>query len=193
MQPALFEVRRDGPAREPEREKPALSVSFTELVERHSRILYRIALSVVRQPDDAEDVVQEAFLQVYRGERWRQMEDERGYLAQVVWRLAVRQHKRKGREQELPIDIRSARPGPEQRAIDRQLEQWLHRQIDALPEKLRIPLALAALGELKLVEIAKILGLPEGTVRRRIHDARTRLRQQLNEQKGGGSEQGHSS
>ncbi|MGD0741621.1 MAG: RNA polymerase sigma factor [Terracidiphilus sp.] len=170
-----------------------MSVSFTELVERHSRILYRIALSVVRQPDDAEDVVQEAFLQVYRGERWRQMEDERGYLAQVVWRLAVRQHKRKGREQELPIDISSARPGPEQRAIDRQLEQWLHRQIDALPEKLRIPLALAALGELKLVEIAKILGLPEGTVRRRIHDARTRLRQQLNEQKGGGSEQGHSS
>jgi RNA polymerase sigma-70 factor (ECF subfamily) len=123
---------------------------------------------------------------VYRGERWRQMEDERGYLAQVVWRLAVRQHKRKGREQELPIDIRSARPGPEQRAIDRQMEQWLHRQIDALPDKLRIPLALAALGELKLVEIAKILGLPEGTVRRRIHDARTRLRQQLNEQKGGG-------
>ncbi len=193
MQPALFEVRRDGPAREPERETPALSASFTELVERHSRILYRIALSVLRQPDDAEDVVQEAFLQVYRGERWRQMGDERGYLAQVVWRLAVRQHKRKGRELALPIDISSPRPGPEQRAVDRQLEEWLHRQIDALPEKLRIPLALAALGELKLVEIAKILGLPEGTVRRRIHDARVRLRQQLNEQIGGGSEQGHSS
>lgn len=188
MQPALFEVRRDGPAREPEREKPALSASFTELVERHSRILFRIALAVLRQPHDAEDVVQEAFLQVYRGERWRQMEDERGYLAQVVWRLAVRQHKRKGHEQALPIDIRSPRVGPEQRAIDRQMEQWLHRQIDALPEKLRQPLALAALGELKMVEIARILKLPEGTVRRRIHDARVRLRQQLNEKKGGDSE-----
>jgi RNA polymerase sigma-70 factor (ECF subfamily) len=52
------------------------------------------------------------------------------------------------------------------------------------PEKLRQPLALAALGELKLVEIAEILGLPEGTVRRRIHTARARLRQELMERKG---------
>ena len=58
----------------------------------------------------------------------------------------------------------------------------------ALPEKLRQPLALAALGELKLVEIARVLGLPEGTVRRRIHDARQKLRHELMERKGGGHE-----
>jgi RNA polymerase sigma-70 factor (ECF subfamily) len=68
--------------------------------------------------------------------------------------------------------------------MDRQLESWLHDRIDALPEKLRQPLALAALGELNLVEIAKVLGLPEGTVRRRMHTARARLRQELMERKG---------
>ena len=45
------------------------------------------------------------------------------------------------------------------------------------------PLALAALGELKLVEIVEVLGPPEGMVRRRIHTARATLRQELLEQK----------
>jgi RNA polymerase sigma-70 factor (ECF subfamily) len=55
----------------------------------------------------------------------------------------------------------------------------MHAAIDGLPEKLRQPLALAALGELKLVEIAVVLGLPEGTVRRRIHTARQKLKKAL--------------
>ena len=54
----------------------------------------------------------------------------------------------------------------------------LHALIDQLPEKLRLPLALSGLGELSQVEIAKILSLPEGTVRRRIHTARQKLREQ---------------
>ena len=165
------------------------TASFAALVERHSRFVYRIALAVARNPDDAEDVVQETFLQLYRGGRWQQIEDQRGYLARVAWRLAVRQRKPRMLEQELPpellLEMHSHETGPEESAMDRQLEAWLHARIDALPEKLRQPLALAALGELKLVEIARILGLPEGTVRRRIHTARQKLRQAMTEWKGG--------
>jgi RNA polymerase sigma-70 factor (ECF subfamily) len=95
-------------------------------------------------------------------------------------------------EQELPMEmegeLRSRETSPEQSAMDQQLEAWLHARIDALPEKLRQPLALAALGELKLVEIAGVLGLPEGTVRRRIHTARQKLKQDLLERKGGSHE-----
>ena len=76
------------------------------------------------------------------------------------------------------MTLPSLNPSPETSAIDQQRESHLHALIDQLPQKLRIPLALSALGELKLVEIAKILNLPEGTVRRRIHSARQRLRQQ---------------
>jgi RNA polymerase sigma-70 factor (ECF subfamily) len=158
--------------------------SFTAFVERNARFVYRIALAVARDPHDAEDAAQETFLQVFRGDRWKQIEDEQGYLARVAWRLAVRRRKPRMMEQELPLEVQSGEVSPEQSAMDRQLEAWLHARIDALPEKLRQPLALAALGELKLVEVARILRLPEGTVRRRIHTARQKLKQELMERKG---------
>jgi len=177
--------RQGGGARE--------SGAFTALVERHSRFIYRIALAVARNPHEAEDVVQETFLQVYRGNRWELIEDERGYLARVAWRLVVRRRKPRMLEQELSAEMlgemSSREASPEQSAMDRQLEVWLHARIDALPEKLRQPLALAALGELKLVEIAGILGLPEGTVRRRIHTARQKLKHELMEREGGDHEE----
>jgi RNA polymerase sigma-70 factor (ECF subfamily) len=168
-------------------EPPASSASdalhademFVALVERHSRFVYRIALAVARDAHAAEDVAQETFLQIYRGGRWQQIEDERGYLARVAWRLAVRQLRPRMMEQELSIEVRSHEAGPEETAMERQQQTWLHSRIDALPEKLRQPLVLAALGEMKLVQIAKVLGLPEGTVRRRIHTARQKLKQEL--------------
>jgi RNA polymerase sigma-70 factor (ECF subfamily) len=161
--------------------------SFASLVERHSHLVYRVALAVTRNTHDAEDVAQETFLQLYRGERWEQIEDQQAYLARVAWRLAVRRQNPRLLEQELlpemQMEMRSSEASPEQSAMDRQLETWLHVRIDRLPEKLRQPLALAALGELKLVEIAAILGLPEGTVRRRIHTARQKLKQELAERR----------
>jgi RNA polymerase sigma-70 factor, ECF subfamily len=184
MRTALFVVGRDDPEAEPGAEYRPVSTDFGALVERHSRLLFRIAFSVLRNKQDAEDVVQDVFLEVYRGDRWKQMEDERSYLAQATWRQAVRQHKRFGREFHLATDISSWMPGPEQYAIDRQLERWLHRQINALPDKLRLPMVLAALGDLKMVDIARMLDLPEGTVRRRIHDARATLKGKLREGKG---------
>lgn len=155
-----------------------LSTDFAKLVERHSRPLYRLALAVTRNPHDAEDVVQEAFLQILRSNRWQQLDDPQAYLARIAWRLAIRRKPFTRDAQKLPADVHSAAAGPEAEAIDRQLEHQLHTLIDALPDKLRQPLALAALGDWKLVEIAQILDLPEGTVRRRIHTARQLLKQQ---------------
>jgi RNA polymerase sigma-70 factor (ECF subfamily) len=174
---------REEPVREEANEGASRAGSFAALVERHSQFVFRIALAITRQPSDAEDVVQETFLQVYRGDRWKRIEDERSYLAQVAWRLAVRQQMPRKQEQELPLELHSLQANPEESAMDRQLENWLHERIDALPEKLRQPLALLALGDLKLVEIAGILDLPEGTVRRRVHTARQKLRQELLEQR----------
>jgi RNA polymerase sigma-70 factor (ECF subfamily) len=74
---------------------------------------------------------------------------------------------------------------PEQATLDSDLETWLHRRIDELPPKLRQPLALAALGELTSPQIADVLDIPEGTVRRRIHTARQILKRQLENRKGG--------
>ena len=163
----------------------AAHVSFAALVERHSHLVYRIALAITRSPHDAEDVAQEAFLELYRGDRWMQVADQPAYLSRVAWRLAVRRRNPARQTAELDLDTPTFAASPEQSAIDAQLEARLHSAIDGLPEKLRQPLALAALGDLKLVEVAAILGLPEGTVRRRIHDARQMLRMQFAEVKGG--------
>ena len=165
-------------------DEPPEAGSFDELVERHTRVLFRIALGVLRRPSDAEDAVQEAFLEAYRNNRWEHLDNPRAYLAQVVWRIAIRHQTARRREQELTVDIRSGKPGPEQQAIGRQLDAWLHAEIDALPDKLRHPLVLMAAGDLSQVEIARLLGLPEGTVRRRMHDARALLRQKLEARKG---------
>jgi len=62
---------------------------FAALVERQARFVYRVAYSVVKNAEDAEDVVREAFLKLHRTGAWRGMEEERAYLARVAWRIAV--------------------------------------------------------------------------------------------------------
>jgi RNA polymerase sigma-70 factor (ECF subfamily) len=159
------------------------------MMERHGRLVYRVAFAVVRNAADAEDVVQETFLQMLRGspERAAEIADERGYLARAAWRLACRGEcrRRPSLVGDVLWDVAATGETPEQAAIQSDLEAWLHRRIDELPEKLRQPLALAALGELSSPQIAAVLGIPEGTVRRRIHTARQLLRQQLETRKGG--------
>src|SRR5471030_1255123 len=62
---------------------------FARIVHEHARFLYRVAHSVLRHPQDAEDAVQDALLKLYRGESWQQMREERAFLARVVWRAAL--------------------------------------------------------------------------------------------------------
>lgn len=165
------------------------SSAVERMIERHGRLVYRVALAVVREAADAEDVVQETFLQLLRGspDRTAGIADERAYLARAAWRLACRSGRRQrpGPLEEDSGELPAVGDSPEQAAIQSDLEAWLHRRIDELPEKLRQPLALAALGELSSPQIAAVLGIPEGTVRRRIHTARQLLREQLETRKGG--------
>jgi len=153
--------------------------SLAALVETHGQLAYRVALAVTRNKQDAEDAVQEAFLQLHRGGRWERIEEPRSYLARVAWRMALRRRGSHAAEEAPVEEIASPAASPEEAAMERERQVWVHSAIDRLPEKLRQPLVLAALGELKLVEVARILRLPEGTVRRRIHSARQRLKQEM--------------
>ena len=58
------------------------------MVERHSRFVFRVAYSLLRNAHDAEDAVQEMFLNLYRKQAWRDVRDERAFLARVTWRIA---------------------------------------------------------------------------------------------------------
>lgn len=156
----------------------ASDAQFVALVKRRSGFVFRVAYAVLRNPEDAEDIVQETFLKLYRGRAWRDIRDEPGFLARTAWRIAVGRLKRR-KEHPPDPDIPSRERSPEMTAVDSNRSAIVHRLIDALPQDLRQPLALSALEELDSPQIAAILGIPEGTVRTRIMRARSILKQKL--------------
>ena len=151
--------------------------TFSRLVERHSRVMYRVAFSLLRNAQDAEDAVQEAFLKLYRGEAWRRMEDEKAFLARTVWRVALdRLPKRGERALEADEEFASGDESPEAGAVRGAQSALLRRMIEALPENLRQVLVLSAIEELSSREIAAMIEVPEGTVRTRLLRARDELK-----------------
>ena len=147
-----------------------------------SSLAFRVALGVLHNREDAEEVAQEAFLRAYRNfHRLRDRERFRGWLARLAWRLAIdrwRATRRRERREQASVDAAPA-PTVEGLAASRELQRHLERAMDALPEKLRIVLILAAIEEHNLGDVAGMLGLPEGTVKSRLHLARKQLAEKL--------------
>lgn len=152
--------------------------TFAELVERNSRFAFRVAYVVLRNCEDAEDVVQETFLKLYRTASWKAIRDERSFLARAVWRMAVDKLPKRNA---IPLDVEavSLTRSPEAAAVHSDWTEVVHQLMTKLPEELRRPLALSALEELSSREIAAVIGIPEGTVRHRILRARAILKQKL--------------
>jgi RNA polymerase sigma-70 factor, ECF subfamily len=164
-----------------------LDERFEGMVGRQARFMFQVAFGLLRNRQDAEDAVQEAFLKLYRGEAWLRMESERGFLARTVWRVAI-DHLPRGVERtsdvsdisEMQIAASGAAGGsPEQSVIDKDERALLRRLIDGLPEELRQPLVLSAVEEMTSREVAEVMGIAEGTVRTRVMRARTELRRRF--------------
>ena len=160
-------------AREPQ-------AAFALLVERQSRFVFSIAYAVLRNVEDAEDAVQDTFLKLFRTGAWKQMRDERRFLARMAWRMAVgkKPAKRSVLKYE-PPELVSEESSPEGAYMVAERRQTIHRIIDALPEKLRRPLALSSIQEMTTPEIAAVMDLPEGTVRRLLMEARALVKEKM--------------
>src|ERR1700761_3965362 len=63
--------------------------AFARIVAEHASLLYRVAHTVLRQPQDAEDAVQDALLKLYRTGSWREMKNERAFLARAGGGVAL--------------------------------------------------------------------------------------------------------
>ena len=151
---------------------------FTDFVKRHSLFVFRVAYSVVRNVSDAEEVVQETFLKIYRSDATDRMQNERAFLARTAWRIAIDRHS--GNLTMLPNDnIAAPGPSPEDAAIGEDWNAAIHRLIDALLDHLRQPLVLSTIDEMSSPEIAQVIGIAEGTVRTRLMRARQILREKL--------------
>ena len=159
-------------------------------VRQHSRFVYAIAYSVLRNHHDAEDAAQETFVRFWRHRRrWRFIRNPRAWLARTAWRVALDSRKRRHAQSDFDVSpseyaevisqLRAAGTPADEIAARGEMTALLDRLIESLPEELRNPLALSLAEELSAPEIAAILRIPEGTVRQRLWQARQILKEKL--------------
>lgn len=155
------------------------ATAFATLVHAESLAAYRLALSIVRSPAEAEDAVQEAFLRAWRDiGSLRDVELWPAWFRRLIVRSALDQTRRRPRVREVDLDLVADLPGlePAVHPADR-LE--LIAAFDRLPPDDRAILALRFFADLEMADAAAALGIPLGTAKSRLHRALGRLREQM--------------
>jgi RNA polymerase sigma-70 factor (ECF subfamily) len=159
-------------------EKPDLA-AFEQLVRLNQRTVFQIALSVVGNSADAEDVTQDAFLRAYvKFASLEEPERFRAWVCRIARRTAlnhIRSDTRLRKREEQRYDDATAGADVATVAEDREFQRRLRAAIDRLPERLREVVLLCALEELEPSAVAAILRIPAGTVRSRLHAGRKQL------------------
>jgi len=162
------------------------AAALAALVDAHAGTLYRVAYSVVRHAEDAEDVVQETYVRVLKhAGKLQEIRDARVWLIRIAWNLSL---DRKRRRKTGPVDDDATLLLQQLPAQDLSAEKALAasqgharllRMMDSLPAKERQVLLLSAMQELSTVEIAEVLKTTESTVRSRLFRARQRMREKV--------------
>lgn len=156
--------------------------AYGELVRRHMRRAFSIAYRILEHREDAEDVVQEAFVRAL--ERFDTLEHGRPF-APWMYRIVVngalnyRRSRSVRRTEPIPEDTRSGDAAPDGAAEQAELRRRLRDAMAGLPERQRTIVQLAELEGFSSAEVAEILGLSDGTVRWHLHQARRTLREAL--------------
>jgi RNA polymerase sigma-70 factor (ECF subfamily) len=173
-------------------------LSFEILMRRHNRTIFRAARAILRSDDEAEDVMQHAYLRAFE-----HLHDYQGQARFAAWitRIAVYEALARLRRRKLvtPLDecdaeeadmtsTQQQQSSPEQRVSDAELRAITEAAIDELPRDFRLVFVLRAIEQMSVADVAESLGVPEQTVKTRFFRARLRLQQILMNQLTGASE-----
>ena len=167
--------------------------AFGDLVERNRRAVFRAALAAVGSPDDADDVAQEAFVTAFQKlAGFRGESTFKTWLLSITWRKAIDRRKSVTRWMQRLVtphasdadwdpmeSVPSGGQSQEESLLTADLRQRLKPLIASLPKKLRDALLLAGSGDHSYDEIGKMLGIPTGTVKWRVSEARKVLKQKM--------------
>lgn len=159
--------------------------AFEELVIAHQHRVFSVALRMLGNRGEAEEVAQEVFLRVHRSiGSFRGEAKLSTWLYGIASRLCLNRlsgGERKLVRQGAETLERLSGPGgdPAERVEENELSQALHRAIDELSEERRIVVVLRDVEGLSYEEIASALDLEPGTVRSRLHRARMDLKEKL--------------
>ena len=154
----------------------------------HLDALYGFALKLARARDDAEDLVSDTVLRAF--ERWEQYRlgtNIRAWLFTILYHLFVSRTRRIDAREVSDSDGEPGRAtrdavgeaDPEGRFYDSFLDEEIVRAIESLPDEYRTALVLSDIEEMRYAEIAKLLDIPEGTVKSRLFRGRRLLQRKL--------------
>jgi RNA polymerase sigma-70 factor, ECF subfamily len=150
-------------------------------IERHIPALRRFAMSLARNSDDADDLVQDALLKaVSRWAQLRRRDSVRAWLFQILYNLhRARLRSRHPVFDDIPSDTSAAHPIGVERSDQRLELQSALRALAALPDDQRLVLELVVMEGFSYEATARIIGVPLGTVMSRLSRARDKIRDQL--------------
>jgi RNA polymerase sigma-70 factor (ECF subfamily) len=155
--------------------------------------LYNTALRMTRNPQDAEDLVQETYLKAYKYyDKFTEGTNFKAWLFRILKNTFINSYRK--RQQEPPQNAfdeiedsfesqvssdSGSIPNPEEDALENVLDEDVQRALDALPDEYRMVVILADLEDFSYQEIAEILEIPVGTVMSRLYRARRRLESEM--------------
>lgn len=167
--------------------------AFEAIMRRHNQLLFRTARAILKNDAEAEEVVQDGYLQAWRALGTFRAEARLStWLVRIVANAALARLRRR-HGQVIPLDAAMLIPDaqvqahftadpalqPEGTAMREELRKMLEERIDQLPDIYRAVFVLRAVQELSVAEVAHALGVPEATVRTRFFRARSLLREGL--------------
>jgi len=149
--------------------------AFTELVRRHRDRMWAVALRTLADREEAADALQDALLSAYRSaDRFRGDSAVTTWLHRIVVNACLdRARRRQARPAVALADLTAFEPVAPQPDVDTARE--VHAALAQLPAEQRIPLVLLEMQGYSVAEIARMLDLPEGTVKSRCARGRARL------------------
>lgn len=156
--------------------------AFDALVRRYLKRAFALAFRIVGQREDAEDLVQDAFVAALEHlDAYDDARPFRPWLDRIVVNRAINSRRRQQRHPlEVLPDQAAARVASPSAAVEqRELQERLAAALERLPERQRLIVRLSGYEELNSAEIGELLELPAGTVRWELHQARKALREQL--------------
>ncbi len=161
-------------------------MTFEQLYEAYFKDVYRFALWLSRDQNEAEDVASETFVRAWAQRRRLRTETLKAYLLTIARSVFLDLQRKVRDREELSGELPDRTPGPHRQAMARMDLNRVRRVIARLPEPDRAALVLRAEQLLPYAEIARILEISEGAARVKVHRARRRLLDMYLTHQGGG-------
>jgi len=167
--------------------------AFNELVLMYQDFLYRVALNLLRNEEDAEDATQQAFLSAFRNLNTFRGGSLRSWLCRILVNASYDELRRLSRAKNLPLQetnqddeeagpilwLADPDPSPEAQVEASEMLATIESSLDALPKHYRLVVSLVDVDGFSYEEAAEALGVPVGTIKSRLARARNTLRMAL--------------